>query len=125
MAAARVDAVLVISDPNFNRPAMHRRINELARAQRIAVVSTFDAFTREGGLLSLATDYPVIYRRAAYYVDRILRGAKPGDLPIERPTVFRLMVNLKAAQALGLDIPPSLLARADEVIEKDQPAYRE
>lgn len=117
MATARIDAVLVTADPNYNRPVMLRRINELARAARIAVVSTVDAFTREGGLLSLGTDYPVIRRRGAFYVDRILKGAKPGDMPIERPTVFRLMVNPKTATALGLDSPTSLLARADEVIE--------
>jgi putative ABC transport system substrate-binding protein len=117
IAGARADAVLVTADPNFNRPVMRRRISELARAQRVAVVATFDAFTREGGLLSLGTDYQVIYRRAASYVDKIIKGAKPSDLPIERPSVFRLVVNLNAAKGLGLTIPPMLLARADEVIE--------
>ncbi len=117
MAAARAEAVLVTADPNFNRPVMRLRINELARRQGVAVVSLFDAFTREGGLLSLGTDYPVIYRRAAVYVDKILKGAKPGELPIERPAVFRLMVNLKTAKALGLAVPLALLGRADEVIE--------
>ena len=117
LAASRADAVLVIADPNFNRPLMHRRTAELGRAQRIAVVSTFDAFTREGCLLSLSTDYRVIFRRAASFVDKILKGAKPADLPIERPTVFKLTVNLNTAAALGLTIPPTLLARADEVIE--------
>ena len=117
MAAARAEAVLVTADPSFNRPAMHRKINELARAHRIAVVSTFDAFTREGGLLSLGTDYRVICRRAAVYVDKILKGAKPGDLPIERPSVFRLMVNLKTAKTLSIPVPLALLGRADEVIE--------
>ena len=76
-----------------------------------------DAFTREGGLLSLGTSYQHIYRRAAVYVDKILKGAKPSDLPIERPSVFNMMINLKAASALDLTIPPALLARADEVIE--------
>ncbi len=117
IAGARANAVLVTADPNFNRPIMRRRIIELATAERLAVISTVDAFTREGGLLSLGTDYPAIYRRAAVYIDKILKGAKPSDLPIERPSVFRLMVNLKTARALGLAIPLSLLGRADEVIE--------
>ncbi len=117
IAGARANAVLVTADPNFNRPIMRRRIIELATAERLAVISTVDAFTREGGLLSLGTDYPAIYRRAAVYIDKILKGAKSSDLPIERPSVFRLMVNLKTARALGLAIPLSLLGRADEVIE--------
>jgi putative tryptophan/tyrosine transport system substrate-binding protein len=117
LAEARADAVLVTADPNFNRPAMRQRINELASARRVSVVSTVDAFTREGGLLSLGTSYQHIYRRAAVYVDKILKGAKPSDLPIERPSVFNMMINLKAASALDLTIPPTLLARADEVIE--------
>lgn len=117
LIASRADAVLAVADPNFNRPRMHRRMAELGRAHRIAVVSTFDAFTREGCLLSLSTDYSVIYRRAASFVDKVLRGATPADLPIERPSVFRLTVNLNTAAALGLDINPSLLARADRVIE--------
>ena len=117
IARAHVHAVLVTADPNFNRPVMRRRIIELAVAEKLAVISTVDAFTREGGLLSLGTDYPAIYRRAAVYVDKILKGAKPRDLPIERPSVFRLMVNLTTARALGLAVPLSLLGRADEVIE--------
>jgi putative tryptophan/tyrosine transport system substrate-binding protein len=117
MAAAQMDAVLVTADPNFNRPVMRLTINELARRHRIAVVSLFDAFTREGGLLSLGTDYPFIFRRAAVYVDKILKGAKPSELPIERPAVFRLMVNLKTAKALNITVPLALLGRADEVIE--------
>ena len=117
LTEARADAVLVTADPNFNRPAMRQRINELASARRVLVLSTVDAFTREGGLLSLGTSYQHIYRRAAVYVDKILKGAKPSDLPIERPSVFNMMINLKAASALDLMIPPTLLARADEVIE--------
>ncbi len=117
IAESRADAVLVTADPNFNRPIMHLTINELARKERIPVVATFDGFTREGGLLSLGTDYGVLYRRAAVYVDKILKGAQPSDLPVERPSVFRLTLNLKTALVLGLTIPPTLLARADEVIE--------
>jgi putative ABC transport system substrate-binding protein len=70
-----------------------------------------------GGLISYAADYPDIFRRAASYVDRILRGARPGDLPVQEPAKFTLSINLKAARAIGLDLPQSLITRADEVIE--------
>jgi putative ABC transport system substrate-binding protein len=70
-----------------------------------------------GGLISYAADYPDIFRRAASYVDRILRGARPGDLPVQEPAKFTLSINLKAARAINLDLPQSLITRADEVIE--------
>ena len=74
-------------------------------------------FAREGGLLSYGPDFVDIFRRAATYVDRILCGAKPGDLPVQLPTKFEMVVNRKAAAALGLAVPPSIMLRADEVIE--------
>ena len=117
MAAARADAVLVTADPNYNKPAMDLKIAELGRRHRLPVVSTFDSVVRQGALLSLGTDYDVLRRRTAVYIDKLLRGAKPGDLPIERPSVFTLVLNLKTAKELGINLPPSILLRANEVIE--------
>ena len=88
-----------------------------ATRNNIPAVCYQSAFAREGGLLSYGPDVVDIYRRAASYVDRILRGAKPGDLPVQFPTKFEMVVNLKTAKALGLTVPQSILLRADEVIE--------
>jgi putative ABC transport system substrate-binding protein len=95
------------------------RASIISAAARNNVPAVYSAsfFARDGGLLSYGVDRVDIFRRAATYVDRILRGAKPGDLPVQFPTKFELVVNLKTAKALGLTMPTSLLARADEVIE--------
>jgi putative ABC transport system substrate-binding protein len=96
----------------------HRTPIILAAARNnLPAVSYFSAFARDGGLLSYGVDQVDSFRRAATYVDRILRGAKPGDLPVQFPTKFEMVVNLKTAKALGLTVPQSILLRADEVIE--------
>jgi putative ABC transport system substrate-binding protein len=93
------------------------KILALALPQRWPVVGTIPAGARQGGLLSFGPDRDAIIRRSAYYVDRILKGAKPGDLPIEQPTAFELVLNLKTAKTLGIAIPQSIRLRATEVIE--------
>jgi len=97
---------------------MHRRvIVDLAAKHRLPAIYASREFVDVGGLISYGVSYPDLYRRAAAFVDKIFKGAKPGDLPVEQPTRFELVINLKAAKALGLTIPPSLLARADHVVE--------
>ena len=88
-----------------------------AARNNVPAVYNLSAYARDGGLLSYGVDRVDGFRRAASYVDRILRGAKPGDLPVQFPTKFEMVVNLKTAKALGLTVPPSILLRADEVIE--------
>jgi putative ABC transport system substrate-binding protein len=96
-----------------------RRELIIALAARHGVPAIYGnrVFTRGGGLMAFAADYPDLFRRAASYADRILKGAKPADLPVQPPAKFELSLNLKSARALGLEVPPALLARADEVIE--------
>jgi putative ABC transport system substrate-binding protein len=93
------------------------QIRDFAARNRMPTISAFSALTHDGLLMSYSPDLASYYRRAAYYVDKILKGAKPADLPVEQPTKFELVINLKTAKALGLTIPPSLLLRADQVIE--------
>jgi ABC-type uncharacterized transport system substrate-binding protein len=89
----------------------------LALAARLPTSHANRETVEAGSLMSYGPNFPDLYRRAAEYLDKILRGAKPGDLPVEQPTTFDLVVNLTTAKALSLEVPPSLLARADEVIE--------
>jgi len=97
---------------------VHRKaVLELAAAHRIPAIYEIQAFVEAGGLMSYGVNGSEMQRRAANYVDKILRGAKPADVPVEQPTKFELMINLKTAKALRLTIPPSVLARADQVIE--------
>jgi putative tryptophan/tyrosine transport system substrate-binding protein len=115
IAGEQPGALLVMGDRLFlhNR----QRIVHLATEQRLPVMPVHPELVEAGGLMSYGPSYAGMHRRAAYFVDRILKGAKPADLPVERPTKFELVINLKTAKALGLEVPPTLLARADEVIE--------
>jgi putative ABC transport system substrate-binding protein len=90
---------------------------EFAAAHRIPAIYELDFLVRDGGLMSYGLKLEDTFRRAAFYVDRILKGAKPGDIPVEQPTRYYLFINLKTAKTLGLTIPPSVLLRADQVIE--------
>ena len=115
MARLRAGGVLVVTDPMFS--AATDRLVQLASKRRLPAMYGFRSQVAAGGLMSYGVDLADLFRRAPTYVDRILKGAKPADLPVEQPTKFELAVNLKAARALGVTIPPSLLQRADEVIQ--------
>jgi putative ABC transport system substrate-binding protein len=115
MTGARAGALTVLASTMFF--GERRRLVELTAKNRLPAVYTSRDFVDAGGLMSYGPDYADLFRRAATYVDKILKGAKPGDLPVEQPTKFDLVINLKTAKALGLTIPPSLLQRADQVIE--------
>jgi putative tryptophan/tyrosine transport system substrate-binding protein len=103
--------------PDISMTNHREMIIALAARHRVPAVYPFRYFAASGGLMSYGTDVAEVFWRAAAYVDRILRGTSPGDLPVQAPTKYELVINLKTAKALGLDVPPSLLARADEVIE--------
>jgi ABC-type uncharacterized transport system substrate-binding protein len=111
----RGDAVDVVADPLVTTNRV--RISTLALGARLPTMHGQGENVEVGGLMSYGANYPGLYRRAADYVDKILRGTKPADIPVEQPTKFDLIINLKTAKALGLTIPPSLLLRADQVIE--------
>ncbi len=106
---------LIMADAFF--AANRNVIIGLASRHRVPAVYPSSYYAREGGLVAYGSDLLDLYRRAAAYIDRILRGEKPSSLPVQNPTKFELVVNLNTAKALGLTVPPSLLARADEVIE--------
>ena len=114
MRSQRVGGVLVLRDSFFN--AQRAQIAALAASSRLPAVYGFSEHAEAGGLMTYGASVPLMYRRAATFVDKILKGARPADLPVEQPTKFELVINLKTAKALGLTISPSLLARADEVI---------
>jgi putative ABC transport system substrate-binding protein len=111
----RAAGLVVVQDPMFL--AQRAQLAELAMKNRLPAIYGIKEHAEVGGLMAYAASRPEIFRRAATFVDKILRGTNPADLPIEQPTKFELVINLKTAKALGLDVPPTLLARADEVIE--------
>jgi putative ABC transport system substrate-binding protein len=110
----RADALYVALDPVINTNRL--RLNTLALGARLPTAEPFREFVEAAGLMSYGANLPDLYRRAGDFVDKILKGTKPGDIPIEQPTKFDLIINLTTAKALGLTVPPALLARADEVI---------
>jgi len=112
MAKEGCDGLVVLADPRVTA-----RIPDLAAEARLPAIYQFSEFVKFGGLLGYGPNLDDLFRRAAVYVDKIIKGADPADLPVEQPTKFELFINLKAAKALGLDVPPTLLALADEVIE--------
>jgi ABC-type uncharacterized transport system substrate-binding protein len=115
LSQRRADALLVIQGPVPS--ANRKRIVELVAKHRLPAMYWEKEFVEAGGLMSYGSDYTALYRRAATYVDKILKGTKPADLPVEVPTKFELVINLKTAKQIGLTIPPNVLARADKVIK--------
>ncbi len=115
MVRGRAEALLEIGDSVF---WLHRRrLAELEAKHRLPTIHGVREYVEAGSLMAYGPDLADLFRRAAVYVDKILKGAKPGDLPVEQPTKFALVINLKTAKALGLTIPRQILLRADEVIE--------
>ena len=115
MVQKRIDALLVKPDPFFIDRC--KRLAALASRHAVPAIYSLPVFVEVGGLMSYGTDWVHSYQQAGIYAGRVLRGAKPADLPIQQSTKFKLVINIKAAKALGLTVPPSLLARADEVVE--------
>ena len=111
----RPDALLILFDPLLVGERM--RIAQFANKHRLPIMSPHRQYADAGGLMAYGPNLRDMYRRAATYVDKILKGAKAADLPVEQPTTFELVINLKTAKALGLTIPPSLLLRANQVVE--------
>jgi putative ABC transport system substrate-binding protein len=115
MTAERAGAFLGLQQPTLDR--LRERIVALAARNRLPAIYPNDEYVKSGGLMSYATDIVAMFRRSAFYVDRILKGGKPAELPVEQPTKFELVINLKTAKQIGLTIPPNVLARADRVIK--------
>jgi putative ABC transport system substrate-binding protein len=113
---AQAGALLVATDIQVLEPSRARIVATAAR-HRLPAMYPWGFYVDNGGLMSYSTSLRELHRRSAMFVDRILKGANPADLPVEQPTKFELVINLKTAKALGLTIPPSVLARADQVIE--------
>jgi len=111
----RIDALIVPSEPLYNTNRI--QINSLALKERLPTIYFDRVYVETGGLMSYGPNWPSIWRRAAELVDKILRGTKPADIPVEQPTTFQLVINVKTAKALGLSLPRIVLARADELIE--------
>jgi putative ABC transport system substrate-binding protein len=112
---SQAEALFLVGDPLMT--ANRTRVTALALAARVPTIYVHGEYVSAGGLISYGANFPDLFRRAAEVVDKILRGTKPADIPVEQPTKFDLVINLTTAKALGLDVPPTLLARADEVIE--------
>jgi putative ABC transport system substrate-binding protein len=115
MAKERADGLIVLINPMYG--VQQKQIIERAMNHKLPAIYEWKVFAQNGGLISYGADVQDVYRRAAGFADKILKGAKPTDLPVGRPTKYELVINLKTAKALGLDVPQTLLARADEVIE--------
>ena len=114
-ANGRVDAVIVLVSPVLN--SNRKRVAELAAKNRLPVIYPFREFVEGGGLMTYGVNFVDLYRRSATYIDKILKGASPADLPVEQPTKFEFIINLNAAKQIGLTVPPNVLARADHVIK--------
>ena len=112
---AQANAIMIGPNPFFN--AQRDRVIALAARYRLPALYEFRDFVEAGGFMCYGTDNRDVYHRVATYVDRILKGSKPADMPVEQPTKFELVINMKTAKALGLTIPQSLLVRADEIIQ--------
>src|SRR5437870_3294124 len=115
MTNARAGALIIFPSPMFY--VHHRRLVDLAAKHRLPAMYVFREAVEAGGLMCYGANIPDLARRAAAYVDKILRGAEPADLPVEQPTEFEFVINLKTAKALGLTIPQMILLQADQVIE--------
>jgi putative ABC transport system substrate-binding protein len=115
MTREHADAVILLPSPMLY--GEHKHIVELAEKSRLAAMYAAREFVDDGGLMSYGASLPDLFRRAATYVDKILKGANPADLPVEQPTKLELVINLRTAKVLGVNVPATLLAQADEVIE--------